>query len=629
MGFFDSDMEDMLEVYLLETTQLLEQAEAVLMNAEQEKAFSREDINGIFRAMHTIKSSSAMMGLEGLSTLAHRLEDVFTVFREDPSRLKGVEGETFDLMFEACDFYRSELSRMEQEEYLPSDADRFIARIDALLTKLREQKKTVVCLRFEKGCGMENIRAYMVLRQIDGLCRELYTYPEQVDTNPDAERNIRENGFYLRFLSDSPELVLERLQDALFVESLEAVDEMPREPEEREQAAVQAGGDFIHVRVERLDELQNLTGELMMAAQAAGLQAKMKDERDSRQLERQLKRLEELVISIRMVPFAGIVPKISRAVRDMCRKENKEVDFVVEGQEVELDKKIADSIAEPLLHLIRNAVDHGIETPGERQAASKPKTGRVGLELSNEGGEIRITVSDDGRGIDTSAVLSKAREKNLFSGEDAECTEQEILDLCLLPGFSTREQASEYSGRGVGLDVVRQMVERFGGHLHLTSSRGEGSRFVIHLPLTLMIIDCVRFMAGGYCFALPAHQVVQFSPYRTDVLVRQNGKDYWIYEGRYVPVISLHRFYEGRKAGRQEGQIMIHVAGSTREACLVADRILDSGSLVEKPLPKILGPGFRHYTGISGCSLLADGSVCMQLDVEDLIRVAGGMKNHG
>lgn len=625
MGFFDSDMEDMLEVYLLETTQLLEQAEAILMNAEQEKAFSREDINGIFRVMHTIKSSSAMMGLAGLSSLAHRLEDVFSVFREDLSRLTGFEQETFDLIFGACDFYREELARMESEGYLPSDASGFDERIDSLLAKIKEHKKTVVCLRFEKDCKMENIRAFMVQRQISGLCSELATYPEHVDTNPDAEAYIRQNGFYLRFLAGDPDGVLAKIKEALFVESVVVVEDIPKDHEVKEQAVAQTGADFIHVRVEKLDELQNLTGELMIAAQAAGLRS---DDQESRQLERLLKDLEELVISIRMVPFTGIVPKISRIVRDMCRKEGKEVDFVVEGQEVEVDKKIADSISEPLLHLIRNAIDHGIEMPNERQAAGKPQSGRVSLELSNAGGEIRVTVSDDGRGIDTDAVLLKAKEKNLFQGDDAGVTNQEILDLCLLPGFSTRELANEYSGRGVGLDVVRQMVESFGGHLHLASQKGEGSQFVLHLPLTLTIIDCVRMVAGNLTFAIPSHQVIQFFPFCDAGLVRQDRREFWIHEGRYIPVISLHEFYEIREP-RQENQIMVYVAGSTREACLVVDRIAESGNLVEKPLPKILGSNFRHYTGISGCSLLADGSVCMQLDIEDLIRMAGGMRANG
>lgn len=270
------------------------------------------------------------------------------------------------------------------------------------------------------------------------------------------------------------------------------------------------------MKVERLDELQNLTGELMIAAQAAAAHnggKSVKDENTGRQLERLLKDLEELVISIRMVPFSGVVPQINRIVRDMSRKEGKEISFSVTGQEVEVDKKIADNILEPLLHLIRNAIDHGIETPSERETAGKNRTGRICLNFENTGGEIQISVEDDGCGIDTDKVLQKARDKKLFTGNEDEYTETELLELCLLPGFSTRESANEYSGRGVGLDVVRQMVEQFGGHLHLESKKGEGSRFTLHLPLTLTIIDSIRLLAGENYFALPAHQVIQFFPY--------------------------------------------------------------------------------------------------------------------
>lgn len=633
MGYFDSDMMEMLDTYLLETSQLLEQADTILMGAEQEMALSREDINGIFRAMHTIKSSSAMMGLTGLSSLAHRLEDVFDVFRDDPSRLRGFEQETFDLIFAASDFIRSEMGRMQQEDFRPADASVFDDRIEALVARVKAQRQTVVRLRFEAGCKMENIRAFMVVRQIKGMCGEMETYPKNVDTNPEAEDYIRQSGFYIRFVSEDPKLVLKKLQEALFVESMAIVDDMPREQEEKEQAVVSTGSEYIHVRVEKLDELQNLTGELMIAAQAAGMhdgrQSGLKEDQQNRQLERLLKELEELVISIRMVPFSSVAPKLHRIVRDMCRKEKKEVTFVVEGQDVELDKKIADSILEPLVHLIRNAIDHGIELPKERLAAGKPQTGHVRLSLSNTGGEIVVAISDDGCGIDTDAVLEKAKRKNLLTNDAADYTHQELLELCLLPGFSTREAANEYSGRGVGLDVVRQMVEKFGGHLHLNSVRGEGSRFILHLPLTLTIVDCVRIQVGNHYFAVPAHQVVQFSPYRDANLVHQDGREYWIHEGRYIPVISMRQFYDIREARTVETQIMVYVTGSTREACLLTDKISDSGSLVEKPLPKILGSSFRHYTGISGCSLLADGSICMQLDIEDLIRMAGGVKAYG
>ncbi|WP_125143355.1 chemotaxis protein CheA [Clostridium transplantifaecale] len=670
MGFFDTDMEDMLDIYLLETNQLLDQADEILLNAEQEKALTKDEINGIFRVMHTIKSSSAMMGLTGLSVLAHRLEDIFAVFREGPFRLGGFEQETFDLVFAAADFIRGELGRMNEETFQPNEPEGFDERIDALVAKVKEKKDFTAHIRFEADCKMENIRAYMVARQIKEDCTEMHTFPENVESDPGTADYIREHGFYIHFVSETPGRVFDKLAEALFVDRVTASEAMPGQTGMGEETvtvsgqqetgsgdksankegckeadktakqagqngAAQAGSEFIHVKVERLDELQNLTGELMIAAQAADLYgssaagAGMREDNQKRQLERLLRELEELVISIRMIPFSSVVPQISRVVRDISRKENKKITFTVTGQDVEVDKKIADNILEPLLHLIRNAVDHGIETPEEREAAGKCQTGQIMLSFENMGGEICVSVQDDGCGIDTEKVLRKAKDKKLFTGNEEDYSETELMELCLLPGFSTREQANEFSGRGVGLDVVRQMVEKFGGHLHLESKKGSGSRFILHLPLTLTIIDGIRLLAGDNCFAVPARQVMQFFPYPPEEteLVRRGDKEFWLHEGRYIPIISLSRFYGMDKSvtGRR---VMAYVRGSSREACILADRIVDQMSLVEKPLPQIFGPHFRYYTGISGCSLLGDGSICMLLDIEDLIRVAGGAKSY-
>lgn len=698
MGFFDTDMEDMLDIYLLETNQLLDQADEILLNAEQEKALTKDEINGIFRVMHTIKSSSAMMGLTALSVLAHRLEDIFAVFREGPFRLGGFEQETFDLVFAAADFIRGELGRMNEETFQPNEPEGFDERIDALVAKVKEKKDFTAHIRFEADCKMENIRAYMVARQIKEDCTEMQTFPENVESDPGTTDYIREHGFYIHFVSETPDRVFDKLAEALFVDRVTASEDMPGQigmgeetktasvqpetgageqisgcteaPEQKDTAeetaetadkvaagdesaktagrkaadkpakqagqngAAQAGSEFIHVKVERLDELQNLTGELMIAAQAADLYgssvgAGMQEDNQKRQLERLLRELEELVISIRMIPFSSVVPQISRVVRDISRKENKKITFTVTGQDVEVDKKIADNILEPLLHLIRNAVDHGIETPEEREAAGKCQTGQIMLSFENIGGEICVSVQDDGCGIDTEKVLRKAKDKNLFTGNEEDYSETELMELCLLPGFSIREQANEFSGRGVGLDVVRQMVEKFGGHLHLESKKGSGSRFILHLPLTLTIIDSIRLLAGDNCYAVPARQVMQFFPYPPEEteLVRREEKEFWLHEGRYIPIISLRRFYGMDKTvtGRR---VMAYVKGSSREACILADRIIDQMSLVEKPLPQMFGPHFRYYTGISGCSLLGDGSICMLLDIEDLIRIAGGAKSY-
>ena len=590
MGFFDEDTGEMLEIYLLETNQLLDQSDAILLSAEQEMVFSRESINGIFRVMHTIKSSSAMMGLTGLSVLAHRLEDLFVVFREEPSRLTGYKQETFDLIFEATDFIREELKRMKSESFEPEPVDRFWDKIEALVRKVKE-KKITVRLKFEKDCRMEHVRAYMALRQIHDLCTDVKTYPEHVETDPSTAEYIHDNGFYISFASDDPAAVLKTLQSALFVESCTEAAGLPK-VQEASKGNTEDGKNY--------------------------------------QVSRFLKELEELVISIRMVPFSNVVPQLGRIVRDICRKEKKEVSFCVQGQNVEVDKKIADGILDPLLHLIRNAIDHGIERPEEREKAGKPRTGTVTLLFANVGGEIVVSVSDDGCGIDLEQVRKKGREKNLFVRPESTYSDSEILEFCLLPGFSTRDAANEYSGRGVGLDVVRQMVETFGGHLHLESTRGEGSRFIMHLPLTLTIIESIRFQTGDRFFAVPAHQVVQFVNYQPQGqgLVIQEGREFWIREGRYIPVISLHRFYHIPGTPRTGTEIMAYVRGSTRELCIVADRVADQGSLVEKSLPAILGKHFKKYTGISGCSLLGDGSICLQLDIEDLARNTGGGKTH-
>lgn len=645
MAFFDKDMDEMLDVYLLETSQLLEQSDTILLNAEKEMVFSRESINGIFRVMHTIKSSSAMMGLAGLSSLAHRLEDLFEVFREEPSRLSGHEQETFDLIFEATDFIRGELGRMKSESFEPKETDGFFGRIEALVNKVMEKKETVVRLMFEKDCRMENIRAYIALGQVKDLCTGIRTFPAQVDTDPKTAEFIRQSGFYIGFTAADPEAVMEKLKKALFVESCVRVEAMPEneaaakerpaqgpsaEKEETETVS-QAGGDHILVRVEKLDELQNLTGELMIAASSWEEGADSgADSGKNHQLDRLLKDLEELVISIRMVPFSGVVPKLNRIVRDIARKEKKEVAFHVQGQEVEVDKKIADGILDPLLHLIRNAVDHGIELPEERERAGKPPGGTILLAFENVGGEIVVSVSDDGRGIDLEQVKRKAKEKGLFARPEEEYGESELLELCLLPGFSTRDSANEYSGRGVGLDIVRQMVEAFGGHLHLDSRLGEGSKFLLHLPLTLTIIEGIRFQAGDRYFAVPAHQVVRFVTFTSENngLVNEGGREFWIHEGRYIPVVSLRKFYQIPDEGRGSSEIMAYIKGSTRELCLVADRVVDQGSLVEKPLPAIFGTHFKKYTGISGCSLLGDGTICLQLDSEDLARITGGGRVH-
>ena len=629
MSFFDQEMESMLEVYLLETSQLLEQLDAILLHAEKAGLLTQEEINGVFRVMHTTKSSSAMMGLHDLSELAHKLEDLFAVFREDAGKLQGVEKDVFDLVFEASDFIRAELAAMQNEGYQPQRASALLLQIGLVTQKLGSGSRVVVRLRFEKDCKMENVRAFMVARQVRQLCTDMRLYPEDVEKNPETADYIRKNGFYISFIAEDREQVLDLLRGALFVEECRVVDEIPvkeQEPEPEAQGHAEPGSQYISVRVERLDELQNLTGELLIAASAVGDggagQAALSDGA-VHQLDQLLSELEGIVISIRMIPFSGIAPKLNRIVRDMCKKEKKEVAFVMTGQEVEVDKNIVDSIFDPLMHLLRNAIDHGIEPPETREGLGKKRAGRVAIHFESHGGEVLCTVSDDGRGIDTDLVCKKARQKGLLTQPEERYTRQELLETCFLPGFSTRESATEFSGRGVGLDVVKAMIERFGGHLGIESEKGAGTCITMHLPLSLTIIDCFKFEAGGQIFAVPAYQVEQFFPFdpSSPCYRVQDGRGHWIFEERCQQVLSLCEFYglERRENARKQ---LICVRGATRSACMLADHVIGRQSLVDKPLPGLFGPRFKQKTGIAGSSILGDGTICALLDVEDLIKSA-------
>lgn len=702
MGYFDNEMGEMLGIYLMETGQLLEQADAILMNAEKAGHLSREDINGIFRVMHTTKSSSAMMGLNELSALAHRLEDVFSEFRDDPSKLTGMEREAFDVIFDVTGFIRSELDRMSSDDFAPRQTEELIGKINGLVSKLKNDQAIIVNLRFEKNCRMENVRAFMAARQIQKLCSTVAFYPENVETDPSTVGYIQENGFFISFTAEDPEAVLKRLSRALFVESCQLVEEMPESekvrtpmpvggntqgqmpavqapakaeeapgaetehplstestgapggmPETKERSKVEvvrgkagdekpvqsgsqepvsprADSNFINVKLERLDQLQNVTEELLIAYSAlksssgTALHRNSLDNGVERQMERTLKELKDLVGSIRMVPFSGLVPKLNRIVRDMGRKERKEIDFVVTGQDVEVDKAVADGMMEPLLHLIRNAVDHGIESPEIRERNQKSRVGRIELRFANLGGEISVEIEDDGAGMDLERIKQKAKERGLLTKAEEEYTREELLELCFLPGFSTCDNTSEFSGRGVGMDVVYQTVEQLGGHIRLESELGKGSEVHVTLPLTLTIIDGICFQAGEYSFALPSHQVRQFFAYESEAerMIYQNGRQFWVHDGKYVPVIFLNKFYQTKHKNEQGETVMAYVRGPEHEACLVLDWVTEQGSIVEKALPALLGKRFKYETGIAGCSILGDGSACMLLDIEALIRAS-------
>ena len=655
MGFFDADAEEMLEVYLLEAKQLTEQLSAVLLDTEKKNTFAKEDIHSIFRVMHTIKSSSAMMGLKQLSSLAHKVEDLFSQLREQQEVMKAVPQELFDLLFAVLDYIEDELERMVQPDYAPADAKdleenaaAYLSRIspvqdevpdepeeevqetdnDVIPAGMATKNGVIVKILFEEGCRMENVRAFMLIRQIKGMCSVLETDPQDLEHSPGSSGIISEQGLFIRFESECKEKVLEVLERGLFVDKCRVMQERRPVPEEERRPEPEASEsrevEFLSVRSDRLDHLQNLAREMLIQMMSLENQLEsggMDDIREGpvHQIERLVGEVERTVMEMRMVPVERIVPRLRRILRDICRDEDKEVEFISNCGDIEADKSVVDYVSEALIHLIRNAVDHGIESPDERAAAGKDRRGRVTFSVESTVGEVLISIADDGRGLDVEKICRKAKEKGMLTKPVEEYSRQEILDLILQPGFSTRDDVTEYSGRGVGMDVVKNVLESAGGNIFIESENGRGSTFTLAVPLTLATMECIRFRVGEYRFSMPARYVYQFLKYGENKknIQESHGCSYILYENRMVPMIDLRKFY--RLDGEApDTSMIVYVRGTDKEGCILADRMYEQKRIVVKQLPSLFGVDFRRKTGVSGMSIMGNGKVCTALDLEML-----------
>ena len=676
MGYFDADAEEMLEVYLLETRQLMEQLNGVLLEADKNKTFSEDDINTVFRIMHTIKSSSAMMGLHALSGMAHKLEDLFSYYREQKGEISRIKPELFDLLFKVSDFVDNELKRMPEDNYTPKDTNEIEKKIEDYLKSLEElshikdaadmsipaeadpassrteetqkkpeaipvgipeifQKKpgVVIRIRFEEGCRMENIRAYMIIRKIGSLCSSVESYPQDLEKSQQGAEYINKNGVFIRFESDKKEEVLDAVKRGLFVKDHEVLRDEERKPEAPpEKKARKADSpsetkevEFLNVRTDRLDRLQNLSGELLILMLTLDEELKSRGMDDLRegtayQVNRLIEEMERTVMEIRMVPVSKVIPKLKRILRDICRDQGKEAELIVNCGDIEADKSVVDYVSESLLHIIRNAVDHGLELPKEREAAGKNPKGGITFSAENTIGELMISVTDDGRGINLAKILEKAKEKHLLIKQEEEYDPQETLELILSPGFTTNQEVTEYSGRGVGLDVVKNILEEAGGHLYIQSEEGKGSTFTITLPLSLATIECTRFRVGEYRFSVPSRYVQRFFSYEEnrDFIHWRNGKKYILYDSRMLPLLDLREAYQ-IEGSYPDTSLLVYVKSAKREGVLIIDSMYEQKRIVVKQLPALFGPGFRRHKGISGCSIMGNGKICAALDIETLI----------
>lgn len=385
---------------------------------------------------------------------------------------------------------------------------------------------------------------------------------------------------------------------------------------------------FMSVDIRKMDMLMDLIGELVIAEsvvlqnpdlQVPGLKLDNFN-KAARQMKKISSDLQNTIMSMRMVPLTNTFQKMNRIVFDVSRKLGKEIEFEMIGDQTEVDKNVSEHISDPLMHLVRNSVDHGIEMPDERAAAGKTEKGKVTLTAKNESGKIWITVQDNGKGLDRAKILAKARKQELLDPYklDKDYTDKEVFQFITLPGFSTKEAVTEYSGRGVGMDVVVSNLASIGGSLEIESVLGQGSQMIMKIPLTLAIIDGIVMKVGKSSFVIETNSVKEFMRARQEMLVmKPDGQELVMVRGECYPVLRVGEWYQlsGYKADIENGMfVLIEVEGQT--VCLFVDDLVGKQEIVVKPIPEYI----KKVKGLSGCTQLGDGSIALILDVAALTK---------
>ncbi|HBE9896043.1 TPA: chemotaxis protein CheA [Clostridioides difficile] len=699
-------MRQMLDMFIFETSLLLEQLDEIMIQIEKEKVFTHNNINETFRIMHTIKGSASMMGLDNISALAHSVEDLFYAIRE--GKIEVLDNDLlFDLVFQSLDFIRRDIDELQSRGCISSDYSNFIEGIEEYVSTLElsssmkskdnanlestdekevidsnfeyKEDSDVVKIIFEQGCMMENVRAFMLVFELRDYCEFIDFYPKDVETNAESTEYIKSYGFYIQFVAkEDKAIVYKTIEDNLYVKEYiniskkeiemkstsnndavenklkdnnkvsksyqnnytedEIQEDVLNEKTDMEKDSLSEENEHLpiskqsimSVNLEKLDLLQNIVGEIVImesmvvnSVNSTGVDIDNFN-KATRQLHKLTDELQDIVMSMRMIQIAGVFQKMHRIVRDMNKKLDKNVELITIGAETEVDKSVIDNLAEPFMHLIRNAMDHAIEPIEERIAKGKEEVGKIVLSAENLGGEAVISISDDGRGIMRDKILAKAKEQGLLKHQSNEYTDDEVNSLIMTPGFSTKESITEFSGRGVGMDIVRKSIEKVGGSIEVKSKQDEGTTFTIKIPLTLSIVEGMKFKVGDSLFTLPISSIRRtFKLTDLNQIITEGNKTELItIYGACIPIIRLHKIYniQTKVTNLMNGNMII-IENEHKAVCIFVDEIIGNQQVVVKPFPVYFNRFNIKNKGLSGCTILGDGSISLIIDADSIIEI--------
>lgn len=715
--------EGMLDMYLFENEQLLEQLQDRVLEQKDAECFDEDSINEIFRTMHTIKGSSGIMMFDNITAVSHKLEDVFFYLREShPENVPHLD--LVEHVLEVADFISNEMDKIRSGSPVDGDASEIIAGLDKFLNMLKNGTKKEgaepppenvheepkqfyiapvatsasrfykIYITFFPETEMANVHAYKTVYALKEIAEDLLYSPDDIIADEGSAEQILKEGFRILLQAQCDEEEIREIigvgydiknveifeckaeeflqgfdfgddgQEARIdlessVEEIESrtqeeqKQEETGEKEEKEPAKPKiAPGDFvikskepgkhktlakdknkgektafISVNVSKMDQLMELIGELVISESVVLQSPDLKVpglnlnnfNKAASQLAKISTDLQNVIMSMRMVSLTNTFQKMNRIVFDVSRKLGKDIEFEMLGEHTEVDKNIIEHISDPLMHMVRNAVDHGIETNEERAQSGKSDKGKVILSARTEAGKVWISVEDNGKGLDREKILAKARKQGLLDDgkSDAAYTDKEVYQFITLPGFSTNEQVTEYSGRGVGMDVVVQSLQAIGGTLDIESTAGMGTIMSLKIPLTLAIINGIVLETGNSSFVMETSAIKEFVSVKENMMIREpNGDEYVMIRGECFPVRRLGKWY-GMSAYKEsvEDGMMLILEVEDKKVCLFVDKLVGEQEIVVKPIPSYI----KKVKGLSGCTQLGDGSIALILDPAGLL----------
>jgi two-component system chemotaxis sensor kinase CheA len=671
----DLDLNQYIDVFVEEAKEHLQSMNEALLDLEKDNTNSSL-INEIFRVAHTLKGMSGTMGFTHMANLTHEMENVLDGVRSNNITL---DEDIIDIIFECFDALDYSVNAIATEGKEDEDDHKdLIHKLQMTLDNDKVEQSDIhschdennnndndvldeyvinvikeanskgltafkINITLSPKCMLKSARSFIVFNTLESMGDIIYSNPSAEDIEDEkfdlsfsliivTKLEEKELASALDRISEIDNIEITTIDAAGILENEQNINEKTHKDEKKLVSAPENHsktdnrsrdskvGKTVRVDIDRLDNLMNLVSELII------IKTRMDDLSETSNIENMAEAIEYLerittslhdaVMKVRMVPIERVFNRFPRMVRDLSKELNKEISLQMSGEDTEVDRTVIDEIGDPLIHIIRNSIDHGIETPKERIKRGKSEEGTVILKAYPDGNNVVIEVVDDGGGIDFNKVKVKAIEKGIITAEEGDIlSQEEIIPLLFMPGFSTSDEVSDISGRGVGLDVVKSKIESINGSIEIDSEMGKGTRFIIRIPLTLAIIQALLVKLGDEIFAIPLSSITEITSITNDNIRDIQGQEIFLYRGKTIPIVRLNEIMKVESANEIDEHVVVVVRKGERQAGLLVDNLLGQQEIVIKPLGKYLS----NIKYLSGATILGNGSISLILDVNSLI----------